>query len=350
MIPIHLLDGGLGTSLEDKYHVKFSPENPLWSSDLLITSPDTLRACQSDFAQVPVDILLTATYQVSLEAFARTRAPNHADGIPPAKVPQYLDLAVSIAERVKAPTAQVALSLGPYGATMIPSTEYSGHYDMGHSSADQLLGWHQKRLRVFCQIDRLNSRISYLAFETVPRLDEIVAIRQLIASLPHPDLGMSALNRTPYWISCVFPGDGYTLPDGSTVDQVVNTMLSSKYLGSPPWGIGINCTKIGKLSRLVQLYEAAVSRLSNTGETTIWPSLVLYPDGTNGEIYDTVSKTWRVSDSSCTGQTSPWERQLAAVVTDARTQGHWRSIVVGGCCKATHVDISRLRSALPQES
>ncbi|KAI1641640.1 Homocysteine S-methyltransferase [Daldinia loculata] len=347
LAPVLFLDGGLGTSLEDKFGVKFDENTPLWSSHLLISDPETLRSCQRDFGSIPVDILLTATYQVSAEAFARTKTPDHPLGISRDDIVPFLDVAVYIAEEVKVPNAHIALSLGPYGATMVPSQEYGGKYDAEHDSLEKLLNWHRDRFRLFDRIDRLGSRIGFIAFETVPRLDEIKAIRKLFTRASPNDFNTSSLlyGDIPFWISCVFPGDGYTLPDGSFVDQVVDALLSSDYSDITPWGIGINCTKVAKIAELVHLYESAVSRLASTGKLETQPSLVLYPDGTNGEVYDTTTKTWRAPTSQPLPMSS-WERQVADVVVHARNQQCWRSIVVGGCCKANHDNIRRLRAII----
>ncbi|XDG07288.1 hypothetical protein ABKA04_006903 [Annulohypoxylon sp. FPYF3050] len=344
--PVLILDGGLGTSLEDKYGVKFDESTPLWSSHLLIDDPETLRACQRDFGNVPVDILLTATYQVSVEAFGRTKTPSHPQGIGRRDISPFLELAVSIAEEVKAPQAQIALSLGPYGACMTPSTEYSGKYDTEHNSLEKLFKWHQDRFALFEKIDHIGSRISFIALETVPRLDEIKAIRKLFARSPSFGSNIPYIRaKIPFWISCVFPGDANTLPDGSSIDQVVDALLSLEYSDVLPWGIGINCTKIAKLPGLVESYGRAVSRLASSGQLETRPTLVLYPDGTNGEVYDTVTKTWKApANHQYIMPQSPWEHQLAEVVNLARDQHCWGSIVIGGCCKATHNDITRLRA------
>ncbi|KAI0005843.1 Homocysteine S-methyltransferase [Xylariaceae sp. FL0662B] len=345
--PVRLLDGGLGTSLEDNYGVKFDENTPLWSSHLLLTNPDTLRACQRDFANIPVDILLTATYQVSVEAFSRTKTPTYPEGVDRPKILPFLELAVSIAEEVRSPTTDIALSMGPYGACMIPSQEYSGEYDAEHNSMDQLLNWHRDRIRLFDQVRRLKSRIAYIAFETVPRLDEIKAIRKLFTRSPSISLVESSVlhGDVPYWISCVFPGDHYTLPDGSTVDQVIEALLSPDYSNVSPWGIGINCTKITKLPELLHAYESAVSRLASAGKLQTRPNLVIYPDGTKGEVYDTATRSWHMPENRQTA-VSPWKRQLADIVKKVQNQHCWRSVVVGGCCKAHYQDIARLRGAL----
>ncbi|GAP91678.1 putative homocysteine s-methyltransferase [Rosellinia necatrix] len=346
--PILFLDGGLGTSLQDKYNVQFTEATPLWSSHLLLSGHGALESCQRDFAQVPVDILLTATYQVSVEGFQRTRTDSFPQGVSRAEIPQFLDAAVSIVEQVKQPATKIALSLGPYGAVMTPSQEYSARYDDEHDSAEKLFRWHADRIRLFASIPRLDDRVDFVAFETVPRVDEILAIRKLTVPLASqsPDAAAAGpLGGVPYWISCVFPGTGHVLPDGSSVSQVIRALLSLEYSNDPPWGIGINCTKIAELPQLVSAYEIGVRLLEESGHLRAWPSLLLYPDGTNGEVYDTATKTWkRPPGLNETAQEPSWEQQLAKIVTQAQSRGCWHSIVVGGCCKATHVDISRLRA------
>src|ERR1700760_2588442 len=70
--PIHLLDGGLGTTLADKHGCIFNETTPLWSSQLLLTSPATLLSAQTDFADAGADIILSATYQASFAGFAKS--------------------------------------------------------------------------------------------------------------------------------------------------------------------------------------------------------------------------------------------------------------------------------------
>jgi homocysteine S-methyltransferase len=74
---IGVLDGGPGTSLVDKFGVTFDETMPLWPGSLLFHGQDTLYACQRDFVEAGVDVLLTATYQASIEGFARTKTNQH---------------------------------------------------------------------------------------------------------------------------------------------------------------------------------------------------------------------------------------------------------------------------------
>lgn len=315
-MPTKILDGGLGTSLEDKYGVRFDHSRPLWSSDLLVSDPSTLLSCQRDFAAAGADVVLTATYQVSLQGFAGTRTPGFPTGIPASAVPPFLKTAVDVAEQAAAGTgAALALSCGPYGACMVPGQEYSGRYDDAHDGEAALAAWHLERLRLYVYDESCllspspagpRRRLQYVAFETLPRLDEIKAVRRAFAAAAQPGTALpGGAFPDRFWIACVFPGDDEKLPDGGTVEQAVEAMLGS--LGedvaasderSRPWGVGINCTKLHKLEGLIRRFEDAVAGLVRRGVVPEAPALVLYPDGTDGEVYNTTAMTWEVPAGS----------------------------------------------------
>lgn len=102
MAKVQILDGGLGTSLQDLYDVKFDSTNtPLWSSHMLVSDPATLHACHRDFAVAGADILLTATYQVSEEGLGRTKTSEFPDGIPRSASGTFLKTAVEVAEKAQ---------------------------------------------------------------------------------------------------------------------------------------------------------------------------------------------------------------------------------------------------------
>lgn len=301
---IQILDGGLGTSLEDSYGIKFTHATPLWSSHLITSDPDTLRACQRDFVEAGADVLLTATYQVSIEGFARTATAEFPTGVPREGIGRYLRTAVDVAAEAATATAAkggafVALSLGPYGACMVPGQEYSGRYDDAHADEEALYRWHLERLQLFTAVDGLMERVRYVAFETLPRLDEVRAVRRAARAA-----GLAC----PFWIVCVYPGEARALPDGSGVDAVVEAMLGPAPGAATPWGVGLNCTKLPKLAGLVADYEAAWARLAarpGAAAPANAPALVLYPDGTQGEVYNTTTKTWEKPEGQDAADTDP---------------------------------------------
>jgi homocysteine S-methyltransferase len=336
---IMILDGGLGTSLIKNYGVKFDDSTPLWTSHLLISDQSTLLQCQRDFGDVPVDIILTATYQVSKEAFAGTITEANPAGIPSSRVPYILDDAVRIAEQAKRGSSRVALSIGPYGACMNPCQEYSGKYDSAHDSGHALETWHVERMQLFVRIPDLRSRISYISLETIPRLDEIQALRKSLDATPE-------LARIPFWMTCVFPGEVETIPSGHSVKEVVEAMLDPRVAQAVPWGIGINCTNVWKLDSLLRQYEATIVHLLGKGDIQEWPALVLYPDGTNGEVFSMESMSWVMPAALKHVDRTPWELLVAEVVRATKSRGNWRQIVVGGCCQSNSDDIRRLRHLL----
>src|SRR6266487_4346390 len=91
---------------------------------------------------------------------------------------------------------RVALSLGAYGATMIPGQEYSGKYDLDHMTIAQLRDWHLKRIGAFFPgISTQESEdaenddeevlrekkecwevVDFVAFETLPLIREVEAV------------------------------------------------------------------------------------------------------------------------------------------------------------------------------
>lgn len=51
-----------------------------------------------------------------------------------------------------------------------------------------------------------------------------------------------------------------------------------------------------KLAGLVDLFGRAVAEVVAEGQVSAPPSLVLYPDGTNGEVYNTTTQVWEKRD------------------------------------------------------
>ena len=322
--PILVLDGGLGTTLEDEHGVRFSSEtSPLWSSHLLVSSPTTLDKVQGDFASAGADVLLTATYQASFEGFQRTKINHYPGGIGKEDVEKYMLSSVHIARNAfRDKSGLVALSLGAYGATTIPSTEYSGEY--GTMTQPALQRFHRERLSVFLNHAEWQ-QIDLVAFETLPRLDEVKAVRRVMQDL---------LEEKPYWVSCVFPNSNDDLPDGSTIKEVVCAMLQGSKI---PFAVGINCTKLSKIPRLVRQFEDAIDELGCS-----FPRLVLYPDGAASQVYNTSTQIWETDNHTANDDGSSWDSELYDIIRDVQIRGRWKGLIVGGCCKTAPRHIAAL--------
>ncbi|KAK5956110.1 AdoMet-homocysteine methyltransferase [Knufia fluminis] len=330
--PILLLDGGLGTTLEDSYSIKFGASTPLWSSHLLLTNPDTLEKAQQQFIKAGADILLTPTYQASHDSFARTVINGETIDFFE-EICQYLDLAVDISRHAfNNQPGLVALSLGAYGATMSPSQEYGGDYgDMAHET--KLEHWHVARIAMYWASW---DKVDVVAFETIPRLDEVRAVRTAA------NVNRHAKVMKPYWVTCVFRGEDDRLPDGSSIEDVVRALFEERRWADGvemlvPWGVGINCTKVQKLAGLVKEFEKAAEKMS-----VQLPRLVIAANGSKGQKYDSATQTW-VGDKEDGGD---WAEQVWDVVQEVKQRGKWSGIVVGGCCKTGPEDIAKLRKRI----
>lgn len=381
--PILILDGGLGTTLQAQ-----DPAPPLdkylWSSAPLLTDTSPLSKAHKEFADAGADIISTATYQISFPGvtfmdyhddipvmtlerakgimrsavgLAREAADSDSDSrhqtnqklVPGVLQPR--DSGLVLTDRVETSYGRksVALSLGPYGATMNPSAEYSAEYDNHHSTFEALELFHLERLQVFTEDPKVWQDVDYVAFETFGRVDEIRVARQVMTEV----FAQSAAKKS-WWISCVFPDSAEEgcLPTGESIDDAVEAMLDIG-IGHDgrelerPWGIGINCTKVSKVRKLLLKFEAAVKNMLNDDED--WPALLLYPDGTKkGEYYDTALKEWVVDESApvTTQAEKAWYKELRDIVEETSNRAPWRAVVVGGCCRTGPDEIERLRMYL----
>lgn len=305
---------------------------------------------------------------------------------------------------------QVVLALSCYGAILSPGQEYSGKYPppFGHPShsttpasttrsttlanadpsatADvksqdwrtraeaDLEQWHFNRLLVFASDASTWSKVGYVAFETLPVLYEARAIRRAMTRLKlylqeRSSLSQIRIHWPKWWISFVFP-DGHLPKSKSLEEGDVSPSSIAKSVFTPakmtcgesreqvdveiPTGLGINCTKMRYLPKLVQEMTAAVCNIPRQSEQE--RSLVLYPDG--GLVYDPVTKTWHQDSGGSIEKSSrpaeepvnpakEWASQLvdianSAMHNDGGTGKAWDQIVLGGCCKASPAYIAEL--------
>ncbi|MCJ1354160.1 MAG: hypothetical protein MMC33_004147 [Icmadophila ericetorum] len=373
--PVYLLDGGLGTTLEaPPYSITFNNSTPLWASHLLISAPETLLKVHEDFIKNGATVLLTATYQTSFVGFAATpksvsafeeiqgarevdeSLQKHAVDYNKDDAARFMKKAVGLAQEAFNLTGSrdrgsIALSLGAYGATMRPSQEYTGGYESHMLDVMGLQTWHTERLAVFTDDPLIWEQIDLIAFETLPVLNEIHAVRRVMAATNRAF--QTRAQRKPWYISCVFPHEELRLPDGSMIAEVVEAAFRDEEEEEPvPSGIGINCTAPGKLRDLIDEFERVLAveqkrREENLeGSKKLKPFLVLYPDGADGSVYNTTTHEWEQRDELAVEPKKPWDIKVAEVVAETKERGQWSSIIVGGCCKTTPKDIGKLRARL----
>lgn len=259
---------------------------------------------------------------------------------------------------------KIALSLGPYGASMTTAQEFTGFYpppygpkafspsekntnafdddderDAKEREAQRALEeFHFQRLKVFADDPDSWEGIDLIAFETVPLAREICSIRGAMGRL----LDNTSIISKSWWISTVWPDGKYpqerTLGgDRLGVEEVVSALLSDAQGAPAPDGIGINCTDLEHLEVIIKSIRDNVMLI----RPNLKPFLVLYPNG--GITYDTVNRSWVGESSAASEQRAIWAERLASIGKKEQESGVWTSVVIGGCCKTGPEHIAELR-------
>jgi homocysteine S-methyltransferase len=283
---LHVLDGGMATELERK---GFDLDSPLWSAQVLENSPEAIAAVHRDYLEAGADCLLTASYQVSVEGFQKIG--RDSQDAAQATV-QALRMSVALAARARSEYQTnsprriwIAASLGPYGAMLHNGAEYHGNYSC---SFDELVGFHQRRIAVLAGTDA-----DFLAFESIPSLEEARAI--LLALQSFPDM--------PAYLS-------FTCQDAAHISHGERLLACAELLDQQPQvvGVGVNCTAPELIGGLI-------------GEMTRGTSkpIIVYPN--SGERWDAVHHCW-LGDGQI--------QQFGDLARQWRGNGaQW----IGGCCR-----------------
>ncbi|KAJ7502498.1 Homocysteine S-methyltransferase, partial [Mycena galericulata] len=369
-----ILDGGLGTTLEQTFGLDIS-HTPLWSAKAAIEHPEVIVDAHLAFLRAGARVILTSTYQCSLFTFEKAGYAAADARILMSKCVQLATEAKArFSEERKSPSLErdegpikIALSLGPFGAGLTPAQEFDGYYpppygpraytpgpgnrnafnakdDGGRreeAEATQALArFHFERLCIFADDEATWDALELIAFETVPLVREIRAIRMAMASLEERGVKIK-----PWWISFVFPGGVFPETsdegdgDGVRVRSVVaaalgNASLASapRYLPSPS-ALGINCTQMEMIPGILVEMEDAVQEFFVQGQGRPW--LVVYPNG--GDTYDPISQTWVVQDKGAI-----WAEKFAEIVAKIPPRGVWAGVIAGGCCRTGPEDIGLL--------
>ncbi|KAM7256062.1 hypothetical protein ACFE04_011803 [Oxalis oulophora] len=301
---IAIIDGGFATELE-RYGADLN--DPLWSAKCLLTSPHLVRQVHLDYLEAGADIILTASYQATIQGF-------EAKGYSREESETFLRKSVEIAceartvynERcdinasgtekdgkvIKRRPILVAASVGSYGAYLADGSEYSGIY--GDAITVQALkDFHRRRVQVLVE-----SGPDLIAFETIPNKIEAQAYAEL---LEEEDI------KIPAWFS-FNSKDGVHVVSGDSVAECASIADSSKKVVA----VGINCTPPRFIHGLVLAIKKVTSK-----------PVLIYPN--SGETYDPNRKEWvqstGVSDEDFVSYVKKWCEDGASLV--------------GGCCRTT---------------
>jgi homocysteine S-methyltransferase len=106
-------------------------------------------------------------------------------------------------------------------------------------------------------------------------------------------------------------------------------MFNGEVAKSALRGVSINCAKVRKLIPLLTRYESAIEKLLEEGTIQKWPVLVLYPEGTKGEMYNTVTKKWETLGDAGAVRSMRWEVELIDAMRGTEATWEWKQIVFG---------------------
>ena len=268
---------------------------------MLRTAPEAIEQLHYDYFAAGARCAISSSYQVSYEGFA-------ARGLDAGETTALLRRSVELARSARAryrsdhPADRrelyVAASVGPYGAISHDGAEYRGDYGL---TKEQLIAFHATRLGVLAASDA-----DFLACETMPVLDEALALATLLAQYPDARAWMSFTSADG-----IHTAHGEPLTEcARLLDRVPNVIA-----------IGVNCVRPEIVGEAIRAFRAGTSK-----------AIVVYPN--SGEQWDGQTHAWRGSRNHAS---------LAALAPQWVDAG---ARMVGGCCRIGPREIAGLVEAL----
>ncbi|GER29747.1 homocysteine S-methyltransferase family protein [Striga asiatica] len=215
---VAVIDGGLATELE-RHGADL--HDPLWSAKCLLTSPHLIRAVHLDYLEAGADIIITASYQATIQGFKnKGYSLEESENLLRKSVEIALEAREVYYSRCReALTDQapdndkilnqrpilVAASVGSYGAYLADGSEY------------------RRRVKVLA-----DAGPDLIAFETVPNKLEAQAFAEL---LEENEI------KIPSWLS-FNSKDGVNVVSGDSLLECAAIAESSSKIVA----VGINCT------------------------------------------------------------------------------------------------------------
>ena len=267
-----VVDGGLSTQLEAQGH---DVSGALWTGRVLLEDPGAVTRAHAAYVQAGADAVITASYQVS-------RAGFEASGLTSVQADAALLASIAAARDAAAGTSvRVAASVGPYGAILHDGSEYRGRYGLSHQ---RLVDFHRERIDVLA-----GGGPDLLAVETIPDVDEAVALVDVLAD--HPGL--------PAWM-CFSAADAERTCAGQPIEDAVAAAVSAPSVVA----VGINCTDprhiVGLVSRMRTVTDLPIVVYPNAGGA--WDPV----DGTwhesgDGVFPDEIVRSWQAAGATAIG-------------------------------------------------
>jgi homocysteine S-methyltransferase len=291
--PVLVIDGALATELERR---GCDLNDELWSAKILLEQPDVIKQVHLDYFEAGADCAITASYQATLEGFAK-RGLNESEAID--LIQKSVKLArearhefwANESNRVGRSKPLVAASIGPYGAFLADGSEYRGDYGL---TEKELMDFHRPRLKAL-----IEAGADILACETIPCLIEAQAIAKLLKEFPTSTAWLSFTARDEKHIS-----------EGQVFADCVKQLEAHAQIAA----IGINCTPPKYIPSLIREAKKGTEK----------PVLV-YPN--SGETYNGTKNAWN------------GDPVLDSFGEQARDWYEAGASLIGGCCRTTPEDI-----------
>jgi len=288
-----VIDGALATELERR---GCNLNDNLWSARILLEQPEKIKEVHYDYFKAGADCAITASYQASIEGFAKGGlTENEAIDL----IKKSVKLAIEARDEFWTDDSNrrgrakpfIAASVGPYGAFLADGSEYRGNYGLMEK---ELMDFHRPRMKAL-----IDAGADLLACETIPSLIEAQAIAKLLEEVP----------GIPAWISFTARDDEH-ISEGQVFADCVRQLKNHPQIAA----IGINCTSPKYISALI---HAAIKE-------TRKPILV-YPN--SGETYDALKNDWN------------GDPVAPSFGEEAREWDEAGARLIGGCCRTTPEDI-----------
>ena len=277
-----VLDGAMSTPLE---RLGADTNNDLWTAKALIDNKELVYEVHKMYFEAGADLIITDTYQANVQAFEKV-------GYSEKEARNLIKKAVKIAQKARDDYENrtgkhnyIAGTIGPYGAHLANGSEYRGDYEL---SAEEYQQFHLPRIE-----ELVNAEVDILAIETQPKLDEVLAILELLKKkYPQQKVYVS------YTLS-----DDDTISDGTPLPRAIHALEDY----SQVIAVGINCVKL-------ELVEPALKNMKEITDK----HLIVYPN--SSAVYDPKSKTWSQPKTSATFE------ELIPNWYEAGAR------IIGGCC------------------
>jgi len=295
---LKVLDGGVGSLLGLRYPLL---DNPLWSACLLQSHPEDIKDTHSLFLEAGAEVIITASYQASVEGFCEHLKVSEIEAIDLIKRSVTLTQEARdeyVKKSAKQTDILIAGSVGPYGAYLHDNSEYYGKY-VETVPADVIKEWHRPRISAL-----LSAGVDFLAVETLPALAEAIIMMDLLKDFP----------QTKVWFAFACKDEEHTCY-GDKFSKVVATLSPHPQV----IGVGINCSApchVTPLLESAQHYRAE-------------KPFIVYPNS------ETLKREWQLRADSSQPLVSYVEKWVGL-------GARW----IGGCCRVTPDKIKQIKEIL----